>query len=209
MAGIRPDTAYCQAMPSLQDGIAAVQRAENDVRRLIGEAATSQDYDSVAALAALANGLLGLISYAKDQGAVPKHQTPSKTRPDRIPARAASPLPPTPYPHFYKDGDKLVKVGWSKKEDREYEHRAPQSAVIAIASRAAAASKGSKVFDFGKLADAKTEGGDIPSYQAYLTVAWLRDIGAIRQCGRDGYAAVNGRLEPKQVEAAWNSVEQR
>ena len=34
------------------------------------------------------------------------------------------------YPRFQRDGDRLVKVGWSKKDGAEYEHRAPRETVL-------------------------------------------------------------------------------
>ena len=51
------------------------------------------------------------------------------------------------------------------------------------------------------------EGGkEIPSYQAYLALAWLRSVEAITKDGRDGYRADLSKLSDENLKALWKSV---
>ena len=48
------------------------------------------------------------------------------------------------------------------------------------------------------------DGSEIPDYQSYLCLAWLRSIGAVTQKGREGYMRGNSKTPlPEQVESAW------
>ena len=47
------------------------------------------------------------------------------------------------------------------------------------------------------------DGLDVPSYQAYLVVAWLRAIGAVERIGNDGYTARADRLAPSEIDKLW------
>jgi len=50
------------------------------------------------------------------------------------------------------------------------------------------------------------DGGEIPSYQAYVALAWFRALGAVEERGRDGFAVVNGGLTPERLEQAWREL---
>ena len=44
---------------------------------------------------------------------------------------------------------------------------------------------------------------EIPSYQTYACLAWLRSIGVVKQHGRRGYTVAPREESIRQVEAAW------
>jgi len=46
-------------------------------------------------------------------------------------------------------------------------------------------------------------GAEIPSYQAYLALAWFRSLGAVEPRGDNGYAIVVDGLR-RAIENAWN-----
>ncbi len=112
------------------------------------------------------------------------------------------------YPRFERDDDKLVKVGWSKKNRATYEHRAPIRSVYDFVRQL------SNVVDTGSLfrienlmpvIEADT-GDEIPAYQVYLALAWLRDIHVVKKKGRDGYV-LDSPSPLEAVESNWNQME--
>ncbi|MBU4199865.1 MAG: hypothetical protein KKG09_07960 [Verrucomicrobia bacterium] len=112
------------------------------------------------------------------------------------------------YPGFRRDGDNLVKIGWSKTSKTEYEHRAPKRIVEALLKAVVTAGQKGPMFTVEALlplADA-SDGTEIPAYQVYLALAWLRTEGLVHQHGREGYSLlVTSNLE-KTVEDRWNAL---
>ena len=113
------------------------------------------------------------------------------------------------YPRFERDGDRLIKIGWSKRDERVYEHRAPRETVFVVTS-ALSSKRSKKVFTMDQVLPLNDNAGhEIPSYQAYLASAWLRSIGVVQRRGKDGYAVANGSLESSKVERLWNDIPAR
>jgi len=50
---------------------------------------------------------------------------------------------------------------------------------------------------------------EVPSYQAYLALAWLRSLGLVQRKGKEGYALTNGALDNAKLQRLWNSVPDR
>jgi hypothetical protein len=94
------------------------------------------------------------------------------------------------YPKFRRERDELVKIGWSKKEKAEYRHKAPKAVVLAVAEGLQKRGASGERYTFEELLpfrDRDTQ-MELPSYQAYLVLAWLRKEGLIVQHGRQGYS---------------------
>lgn len=112
------------------------------------------------------------------------------------------------YPKFYREGDYLVKVAWSKKERGEYQHKAPRQVAELLAAAIAKRSGNGRMFtseDIFPLKDPQG-GGDVPSYQAYAALAWFRQSGLVQPHGRRGYTAKkDGRLT-ELLTAAWQNL---
>lgn len=195
-----------------------VRAAELGLRELLETALAEKRYADVAAVAPLAEAVAAALTGRLDREALPAPPPPSRAY---QPARASAALraerrsaggrtEPDQYPRFERDETRLVKVGWSKKERREYEHRTPLEAVFAVADRLATAVPPGKAFTMDGLMPFKgADGAEIPSYQAYLILAWLRDSGAVEQRGKDGYAVVTGALAHARVQAAWEATKNR
>ena len=49
-------------------------------------------------------------------------------------------------------------------------------------------------------------GKEIPSYQAYLALAWLRSVEAISKDGREGYRADLPKLSEESMNQLWESL---
>jgi hypothetical protein len=111
------------------------------------------------------------------------------------------------YPRFHRDGDRLVKTGWSKKNRESYEHRAPRGTVIAFVRHLVSRVGAGEVFGIeGLLPVPDVSNGEVPAYQVYLTLAWLRTVGAIEKKGRDGYRLVSDGLAEKRLDEYWSQL---
>jgi hypothetical protein len=113
------------------------------------------------------------------------------------------------YPAYERRRNLLVKVGWSKKSRQEYEHKAPREVIdgmlAALEGRA-----GSPSFAVEELGDVRGLGGEAaPSYQVYLVLGWLREIGVLHRRGRANYELANGRVNRDVVEQAWGAMRER
>jgi hypothetical protein len=194
--------------------------AETRLRQLITAAVADQRYDDVAKLAPVAQELVHVIATAGDGEAAPSQvQNPSAARPlDATPNNASSPASvrrrseplaatvTVSYPRFERQGDRLVKFAWSKKDRREYEHRATADVVFRIAELFEQRCGSGASFLMDALMPFKmADGVEIPSYQAYLALAWFRSFGAVESRGKDGYAVVSPQLQ-KHVRDTWDSL---
>lgn len=111
------------------------------------------------------------------------------------------------YPKFVRDEDRLVKIGWSKKNHEEYEHRVPREAVLAFLRHLDSNVKEAKVFDIESLLPVQdSTGEDVPGYQIYVVVAWLREAGVIEKKGRDGYFVRNKAMLSDELNDLWESL---
>jgi hypothetical protein len=118
---------------------------------------------------------------------------------------------PAKYPRFRRDGDRLVKIGWSKKDRRTYEHRAPRDIVMAVVRQLASSTTPGKVFTIEPLLPFRDDHGqDIPAYQPYLVLKWLQHIDAVRKKGKDGYIipakGQGGGMNNDRITQAWNAL---
>lgn len=119
----------------------------------------------------------------------------------------ATGLPGTGYPRFAREGDDLVKVGWSKSRDDEYAQRADRSQVEAVSSWLADRGPTSAPISIDDiLAIRETDGSEIPSYQVYVVLAWLRQQGLVERIGRKGYAVTDTHQLGDNLAKHWNAL---
>lgn len=169
--------------------------AEAALRSLAEQALVDRAYADVAHIASLADSLRGLSDRAVTEAEKPAGRGEAESPEPKAAARQRPRQANTAtrsrrgYPRFERDGDKLVKVGWSKKSREEYEHRAPRKAVEAFTDYLSSKVKLGQAFLIEDLLPVNDGAdGELPSYQVYLTLAWLRDLGVVKKLGREGYA---------------------
>jgi hypothetical protein len=190
--------------------VSILDRAHADMRRLIDECLAAESYEEVAAVAAIASRLV----HARLDGDAPNsmpnrdRRTEGWTVPtafgDGAEVISGARETRSEYPRFERDGERLVKIGWSKKDRQSYEHRAPYSAIVAV-YEALRNTKGS--FTMDQILPLKdSDGGDIPSYQSYMIVAWLRQRGVVERNGNDGYTIHRDRLSRDAANTMWQSL---
>jgi hypothetical protein len=110
------------------------------------------------------------------------------------------------YPKFERSEDRLVKIGWSKREKAEYEHKAQRDAALAA------------YLQLGKVTTFRMEellpiqfpdGTEVPSYLSYLVLAWLRHINQIEKCANDSYRWVVEEISASTFDRAWEATPRR
>ena len=52
-------------------------------------------------------------------------------------------------------------------------------------------------------------GDQLPSYQVYLALAWLRELGAVKKVGREGYVLQGNMIENGGLDELWARTEVR
>jgi len=195
-----------------------LRHAEGALRTLVAEAAANGDYASVVRLASWAQTVAGLVKTAaggSDQGA-------SAGQPEDLPIKAARESSTgqsarkvasrrdsrKAYPRFFRQGDKLVKVGWSKREKKEYQHRAPLTVLTALACALAKIGADGRVFSTDRILPLKdsADNTEIPTYQLYVCLALLKQVGLIDQHGRQGYSIPEVKEFAQAVESAWRQL---
>jgi hypothetical protein len=186
---------------------------ETRLRQQVAEAATAGDYASVVQLAAWARTISQLLSDTPLQRFSTSSQPGARvndtdhatferksTRAERRPADQS-------YPKFFREGDRLVRVAWSKREKKEYEHKAPSSVLQTLSATIAEKAGDGQIFSMNQLLPIyETDGTEAPSYQAYVGLALLKHVGLIDQHGRQGYSLPRPLEFKSAVDAVWRNL---
>jgi hypothetical protein len=209
-------------MPSAAPLRDTLARCEADLQRFAVEAVASGDYPSARLGMELAEKVAALRTGldAPPQAAAP---APVPAATPTTPASAAKAGKTTritataiakrssenkAYPRFAREGDKLVKIGWSKRTKKEYEHKAPRAAVEAFVGCLRNKTRDDRMFtidDLMPVPDPEND-GDLPAYQVYLTLAWLRSLDTVKKHGRDGYSVKKDAITNTVLAQAWNRL---
>lgn len=191
------------------------------LRRLIENCLSTESYGAIAELARLAEGVSQLrrsVNGRSDRSPLEfngKEVTvgPSPAPPEPNGARRVTVKPTAQaqeYPRFQREADKLIKIGWSDREKQSYEHRAPKAAVLRVCDEISRRSLRAKRFRMEDVLSELASGRDaLPTYQAYLTLAWLRSLRVVDRDGKDGYRVKDGQLSQDRVHDLWESAEER
>ena len=172
---------------------------ESRFKRAIESAVQAGSYEQVSELAACAVALGGLQVRVARLGDDEESSNAAKMYSAAMPAAATHEAPKgklekVRYPYFRREGDKLVKVGWSKQDRREYEHRSEWDRVEAVCSAFAAIGAHGNTFSMDEILPVSVPDGDeVPSYQAYLVLAWLRAADLVDRIGNEGYRILTDR----------------
>jgi hypothetical protein len=217
-------------MDTIEKARTVIRDAEASLRNLITEAAAQHRYDDVKTLAELASRVAQLVERKSTELSVarpaPTDESPldaetqeqlrrvlggspsayKTAHPRRKKKR--SPRPKGDYPKFVRDDDRLIKIGWSKKNKEEYEHRVPREAIVAFARHVdGKVDEGSK-FDIESLLPVPDmSDGEVPGYQVYVVFAWLRTLGVVEKVGRDGYVIRDKSVLRGELDEQWNGLQ--
>lgn len=229
---------YTDRMNLLQRGANLLADTEGALRALIEEGLSRQNYREISELAQVAEQIAAIritiaggdnqesalperyaLQSAEDPVvraatvshtfAKPKTQIKTSQQP-AVRSKGTEPEGLRIYPIFERDGDKLVKIGWSERDERRYEHRAPQSVVMRACNVIARHGRSGQQFKMDAVVkELAADSEPIPSYQAYLALAWLRSAGAIDRDGKEGYRTKNGPLTAERLTELWHGLTPR
>ncbi len=195
----------------------AIRVAENAVALLVSEAGQEREWDEASTFIDLGRRLKGLIEAFSVTGA-DSSQAPPANKPVLTAGPAVISLPKPKatkkavYPQFFKEGETLVKVAWSKSQRSEYEHKSPRRVLsLLIDALLKVGSKGQR-FTMDKvlpLRDSENAGAEMPDYQGYVCLAWLRSEELVRQYGRSGYSIPKASGLVKSVGDCWERLKSR
>ena len=196
--------------------------AEDGLARLAAEAGIQRAYADAAALLEAARRVqqVGEQTLLESRPAIPVDPVNTELTPTPVSAKNSPAVDRTgatkkhlkdAYPKFFRDGQTLVKVGWSKSEGAEYEHKCPKRAVDVLVGECARVGGPGKRFVMDTLLplsdpDSKAE---IPGYQAYVALAFLRHASLIDQHGRSGYSIPKPKSLLADTASAWDGSKSR
>jgi hypothetical protein len=200
--------------------IEALKVVEATLRDIIGQALAAKAYRDLASVASAADAVTALISELSGSTPVKTLLGPSSAQESQslrtsatanhqaMAARTANVVSRRMgYPRFLRDGDRLVKVAWSKKERKPYEHRAPQAIIQTLIDAVRKRKGEGKLFEAADVLPLVTGSGEeYPSYQSYLALAWLRHVGIVAKKGRDGYILKRDVGTPQKLDELWASL---
>jgi hypothetical protein len=195
-----------------------LRQTEANLRELASAAARAGEYADVVKIAVWAKAVGEIAREASTKDArvasgveapgAPKglSHTPTKAANQRKPRRGAK----AGYPRFFRQGDKLVRIAWSKRDKKEYRHTAPYTVLLALVNVIAELGKDGRIFsteDF--LPICESDGAEVPAYQAYVGIAFLKHTSLIDQHGRQGYSIPRLAEFKDAVEALWQKLPNR
>lgn len=224
-------------MATIEQAIEALAEAERRLRDLVGQAAAVGEYDAVGQIAEAARtmgaiartwrngdlsarpvsgGTAAMNAAAQPGASIEPGEAPAPPagpagtrRRGRRPARQSKRAPARgEYPKFFRRGDQLIKIGWSRKGRREYEHKAPRPVVDALAAAISRRAGGGRLFTSDQVMPLKdpATAEELPGYQAYVALAWFKSAGLVKQHGRSGYSVKNGNGLAEAVRSSWQKL---
>lgn len=200
----------------MQKARAILSRAEKNLRQLIASAAEAGDYAAVEAVAAWASQLHGMhgiaVERAVDAATLPDsppsmNRGKAADRESRKPAKGRKRA--GAYPKFAREGESLVKIAWSKSQKSEYRHRSSKHVLSHVVGTLATlfVADDAVVRMEQLLPVTGPDGADLPDYHAYVCLAWLKSIGAVKPKGRQGYVRTGSSDAMKSlVDRSWSHL---
>src|SRR5262245_40147841 len=108
--------------------VEALIQCEERLRKLAAQAAAEGDYDVLGRLSSTAHTVSEMArSWSGEEF------TQESVRAKQVPSPPLARLSAQQkYPCFFRNGNELIKIGWSKKQRREYQHRARRDVLVSI-----------------------------------------------------------------------------
>ena len=194
-----------------------MKEAEEKLAALAARASSAREYETASAVLRLALDVKELADQAQSLAAGNRPEPPSPAGARGSPAAAsASQATGSPrrrrkgaYPKFRREGQNIVKTGWSKAGKKEYQHKAPKGVLDVLVKKLETLGKSGRTFTMEQVLPLRdTDGNEVPPYQAYVWLAWLRSTGLVKQHGRKGYTAPDTQVMISRAGRLLTSVAQ-
>lgn len=185
-----------------------LQRAETELREIVAKAAASGEYNSVVQIASWAKSVHDLLSqkprknvenaaFTNGNSTVMAQAQKGRTLPKK--KRGAD-----DYPRFFRKGDELVRIAWSRRARSEYQHKTTHVVLKTVTDTLSRLGKNGRIFSTDEVLPLRDgQGMEIPAYQAYVVLALLKFSGLIEPQGRQGYSIASTDDLGQAVEALW------
>lgn len=189
-----------------------LQKAETELRDLVAKAAACGDYAKVVQIASWAqavNDITGHKAAARDKQADFAYTNGHSTAVAQVktPARSSRKESKDKYPQFFRRGDTLVRVAWSKRDKSEYQHKTSEAVLKKLADTLCTVGKDGRVFSTDDLLPIRDDDGStVPTYQAYVCIALLKQTGLLDQHGRQGYSIPRRDDFKQAIESIWTTL---
>ena len=103
-----------------------------------------------------------------------------------------------------------MRIAWSKRQKKEYTHKAPYSVLQALVKTMADLGKDGRIFSTDDILPVcGSDGTEVPTYQAYVGIALLKQTSLIDQHGRQGYSIPRLAEFKDAVGSVWRQLPQQ
>jgi hypothetical protein len=200
-------------MSIVERAAAVLAKAESDLKELLALAAQEGDYAAILRIAAWARSVHDLSAGGNKVSAV--LYSPSGRGHAQVAGNGVRSKPPASSrvkgkhaPTFFRSGDELVLQALSKREMREYRHKASYAVLEALRRVMEEKGAGGRVFTTDEILPVRHLGSEeeVPNYQAYVGISFLKHTGAIEQHGRSGYSIPNSTDFATTVDRLWKNL---
>ncbi len=197
-------------MGHLTYAIETLNRAESDLRELVAKAAASGDYAAVVRIASWAqavNDLAGKKPSSRDSGIDFAFSNGAVGMVGQVKPRSTSKKHVNDYPRFFRHGNELVRVAWSRRAKSEYQHKTSEAVLKTVADTLTKVGSDGRIFSTDEFLPIRDpEGVEVPAYQIYVCIALLKLTGLIEQHGRQGYSISTPDEFTDSVDAIWRKL---
>ncbi|MCC6125052.1 MAG: hypothetical protein IT426_08830 [Pirellulales bacterium] len=209
-------------MDIIQETLDVLATAEKTLASLASEAAAASQYDDATYIIGLAREISQLadkatedLTHATKSSDVAITVTNAKSSAATLAVAANLPARRKPrkgeYPKFIREGDTLVKIGWSPSDKATYEHKSPKKVLALLGTTLSKNGANGKRFTMERVLPLTnpSDGSNVPDYQVYLCLAWLRTLDILIQHGRQGYSLKTKEQLNALIEQHWSNLTSR
>lgn len=178
--------------------IEILEETQGSLKTLMQRSLQNEYYVEVAAIARIAEGVTALIAKHRNGS-----QKDGSMETDFVPISES-----TEYPRFVRNGEILVKEGWSKVNRNVYRHQSTlgitRMVVDALLAGRSNPRRSFKMDDVVHLV--RDRDPTIKRYQLAVSFGWLRATGLIAGTGRSGYRVGPDELSMASLGELWKSL---
>lgn len=201
---------------AVQAAIQSLSKAENELREVAAKAAGAGDYDSLSIVARWARMLKAMRADSEPQNVNLTLEISGNDCDDNSALKVESLQSPpvlkkrarsTKSTTFRRDSDFLVKSAHSKKSRAKYEHRASSEVLFNLAQCLAERRTTRKLITADQLLEKYSkQNGTVASYQVYVALGWLVQLGLVKRHARSGYSVPSVATIIEDVRSAWDAL---
>lgn len=189
--------------------VTALVQAEEKLQFVITESAKDAHYAVSKAASAVAESIREIRDRLTTKDEPPTSPSPRSSSASQMKIATHAARRPA-YPRFYRRGDQLIRVAYSRRGKKEYSHKAPRTVLELMAAAMSELGKDGRVLTTDQLLPmATSDGNAVPDYQSYVCIAFLKEAGLIDQHGRQGYSIPRLAQFKESVISSWHNLSEQ